>query len=57
MDIPLDADVQCVDELAGHSRRVIVDPIRQQVTHFVVEEKDNPSSIFICRQVSCPFPP
>lgn len=42
MEIPLDADVQCVDQLAGHSRLVIVDPIRQQVTHFVVEEKDNP---------------
>ena len=42
MDIPLDAAVQCVDAVAGRSRLVIVDPIKQQVTHFVVDEKDNP---------------
>ena len=42
MDIPLDANVQCGDELVGQSRMVIINPIGQQVTHFVVEQKDHP---------------
>lgn len=42
MDIPIDATVQCEGELAGRSRMVIVDPVKRQVTHFVMKEKDHP---------------
>jgi len=41
-DIPLDANVECTDGLSGRSTYVIVNPIAQQVTHFVVKEKKRP---------------
>jgi sporulation protein YlmC with PRC-barrel domain len=41
-DVPVEADVKCADGLAGHSRLVIINPIRRQVTHIVVEEKGYP---------------
>ncbi len=41
-NIPLEADVQCKDGLAGKSSAVIVDPESLQVTHFVVKEKSRP---------------
>lgn len=40
MDIPLNAKVQCIDGDAGHSVCVIIDPIKDQVTHLVVKGKD-----------------
>ena len=39
MDIPLNVMVQCTDGEAGHSVCVIVDPIKDQITHLVVKEK------------------
>lgn len=39
MDIPLDVMVQCLDGEAGHSVCVIVNPIKDQITHLVVKEK------------------
>ena len=42
MDIPLNANVECTDGLSGRSTYVIVNPIAQQVTHFVVKEKKRP---------------
>jgi sporulation protein YlmC with PRC-barrel domain len=42
MDIPVNAEVQCVDELAGHASAVILHPISRRVTHFVVSEKEFP---------------
>lgn len=39
MDIPLNVIVQCMDGEAGHSVCVIVDPIKDQITHLVVKEK------------------
>jgi sporulation protein YlmC with PRC-barrel domain len=42
MDIPVNAEVQCVDELAGHSSAVILNPASRRVTHIVVREKNFP---------------
>jgi sporulation protein YlmC with PRC-barrel domain len=42
MDIPVHAEVQCVDGLAGHSVAVILHPVSQRVTHLVVSEKEFP---------------
>ena len=42
MDIPLDVDVLGAGEFAGHSRMVIIDPTKRQVTHVVVEEENYP---------------
>jgi sporulation protein YlmC with PRC-barrel domain len=42
MDIPVSAEVTCIDGLCGHSSCVIVSPILQQVTHLVVQEKSFP---------------
>lgn len=39
MDIPLDVMVQCLDGEAGHSVCIIVNPIKDQITHLVVKEK------------------
>jgi sporulation protein YlmC with PRC-barrel domain len=38
MDIPINADVQCVDGLCGRSTYVILKPATRQVTHLVVRE-------------------
>lgn len=39
MDIPINADVQCADGLAGRSTYVVINPTTQQITHVVVQEK------------------
>jgi sporulation protein YlmC with PRC-barrel domain len=39
MDIPLNAQVRCVDGECGHSTYVIINPVSRQVTHLVVKEK------------------
>ncbi|MHB9031497.1 MAG: hypothetical protein ACYC6L_00470 [Anaerolineae bacterium] len=38
MEIPLKAEVQCRDGVFGHSVCVIIDPLKEQVTHLVVGE-------------------
>ncbi len=38
MEIPIDAEVTCADGPAGDTICVIVDPIREQITHVVVQE-------------------
>jgi uncharacterized membrane protein/sporulation protein YlmC with PRC-barrel domain len=38
IDIPLNANVECVDGPGGQSSYVIIDPTIEQVTHFVVKE-------------------
>jgi sporulation protein YlmC with PRC-barrel domain len=38
MDIPIDADVQCVDGSIGRSTQIIVNPVLEKVTHVVVQE-------------------
>lgn len=42
MDIPINADVVCKSELCGHSTSLIINPVNEQITHVVVEEKDFP---------------
>ena len=39
MEIPVNAEVSCTDGLCGKTTCVIVDPIGEQVTHVVVQEK------------------
>jgi hypothetical protein len=39
IDVPVGAQVECADGPCGQSTRVIINPIAQQVTHFVIEEK------------------
>jgi sporulation protein YlmC with PRC-barrel domain len=43
-DIPLNAKVECLDGPAGKSTAVIIDPIEQKVTHFVVKGNNLPLS-------------
>jgi sporulation protein YlmC with PRC-barrel domain len=42
MDIPIHAEVRCADEPCGTSFCVILNPITDQITHFVVKEKSFP---------------
>jgi sporulation protein YlmC with PRC-barrel domain len=42
MHIPINAEANCTDGLAGRSTYIIVDPISRQVTHLVVKEKRTP---------------
>ncbi len=42
MDIPVKAEARCADGPCGRSTCVIVDPVKQQVTHVVVRETDFP---------------
>ena len=37
MDIPMDADVLCVDGFGGHSVHVVLDPEKQIITHLIVK--------------------
>jgi sporulation protein YlmC with PRC-barrel domain len=39
MDIPVNAEVACVDGVCGQSTYVILNPISRRVTHVVVKEK------------------
>jgi sporulation protein YlmC with PRC-barrel domain len=39
MDIPMDAKVLCTDGVGGTSTHIIIDPIKDKVTHLVVREK------------------
>ena len=41
-NIPLDARVECADGPVGKSTAVIIDPIEQKVTHFVVKGNNLP---------------
>ena len=43
-DIPLNAKVECADGPVGKSTAVIIDPIEQKVTHFVVKGNKLPLS-------------
>jgi sporulation protein YlmC with PRC-barrel domain len=42
MDIPIHAKVWCINEQAGTSTRLIIDPIKDKVTHLIVREKSFP---------------
>lgn len=40
MDIPLNVEVHCSDGLVGHSSCIILNPVRQEITHFVLKRQD-----------------
>jgi hypothetical protein len=42
VDIPVDVDVYCTDGLCGQSTHVLINPVRQKVTHVVVKEDEAP---------------
>jgi len=42
MDIPVDAEVFCVDGLCGRATCVVLEPETEEVTHLVVKEKASP---------------
>jgi sporulation protein YlmC with PRC-barrel domain len=42
MDIGINADVLCHDELVGHVSGVIIDPVAKEVTHFVLKDREIP---------------
>jgi sporulation protein YlmC with PRC-barrel domain len=42
MDIPINAEVQCVDGECGRSTYVILNPTTRRMTHIVVQEKELP---------------
>jgi sporulation protein YlmC with PRC-barrel domain len=42
MEIPINVDVRCTDELCGKSFCIILNPITDQITHLAVEGKDFP---------------
>ena len=44
MDIPMNVNVYCSDGLGGRSSYVILNPTTDQITHFVVEEKEFPQA-------------
>ncbi|HEV2951255.1 MAG TPA: hypothetical protein VGZ51_04035, partial [Actinomycetota bacterium] len=41
-DIPIKAEVRCDDGVAGTSEAVIMDPLKQEVTHLVLREHRYP---------------
>lgn len=42
MDIPIQAQVECLDGVCGQSTCVLINPATQFVTHIVVEDTDKP---------------
>jgi uncharacterized protein YrrD len=42
MDIPINAKVYCQDELCGHTQAVVLNPVKDVVTHLVVKETQSP---------------
>jgi hypothetical protein len=44
MDIPIDAQVECTDGRCGRSAYVILNPVTDEITHFVVDRETFPPS-------------
>jgi sporulation protein YlmC with PRC-barrel domain len=42
MEIPINVDVYCMGELCGRSICLIINPVKEQITHLVVSEKEFP---------------
>jgi len=42
MDIPINAKVYCQDKLYGHAQAVVLNPVKDIVTHVVVKEQKSP---------------
>ncbi len=47
MEIPLNAQVECTDGVCGRSVFILVNPVIEKVTHFVVKEDSSPNTEFI----------
>jgi len=47
MEIPLNAQVECTDGVCGRSVYVLINPVIDQVTHFVVREDSSPNTEYI----------
>jgi sporulation protein YlmC with PRC-barrel domain len=47
MEIPLNAQVECTDGACGRSVYVLINPVIDQVTHFVVKEDSSPNTEYI----------
>lgn len=47
MEIPLNAQVECTDGVCGRSVFVLIDPVRDHVTHLVVKENLSPKTEYI----------
>ncbi len=47
MEIPLNAQVECTDDVCGRSVVVLINPVIDQVTHFVVKEDLSPETEYI----------
>jgi len=47
MEIPLNARVECTDGICGHSVYVVIDPVFDRVTHFVVRLDTSPNAEYI----------
>jgi uncharacterized membrane protein len=45
MDIPMSAKVECTDGPCGESTAIIVNPVTQEVTHFVVQDATSPAKV------------
>ena len=43
MEIPINAKVFCDEEVCGRSTFIVLDPVKEEVTHFVVEETTLPN--------------
>lgn len=42
MDIPMSAEVHCTDGLCGRSTYVLVNPVKEEITHLVVKQSEAP---------------
>jgi hypothetical protein len=47
MEIPLNAQVECMDGICGRSVDMLINPVVDQVTHLVVKEDSSPNTEYI----------
>jgi sporulation protein YlmC with PRC-barrel domain len=47
VEIPINAKVECIDGVCGHSAYVLINPVIDQVTHLVVKENSSPHTEFV----------
>jgi sporulation protein YlmC with PRC-barrel domain len=47
MDMPVKAQVECLDGICGQSTCLIINPATRFVTHVVVEDKDDPEAQYL----------
>ncbi len=47
MDMPMNAQVECLDGICGQSTCLIINPATRFVTHVAVEDKDEPDAQYL----------